>query len=234
MHLGEWAGIYCRKKWKHATRCYKMLQRLMLYHVVSQRRYTNLEPIQRQTKALVWLFTLRSCFECWCLTCLALGRGYWNLFCTASIWLCAIVVGTALKPNDSAEMIWIQLYNIVLRTAKLSKTVDCRHLWLLRSCLAQSFIRSIHSPFCIFHLQQGLIQLRLSCKCDSWVIEQNVQRSQDLGKYWGNSSIRTCKDWNFADFWTMTAEVNLIRKHQKQTSTKEAQSKWINNARLQF
>lgn len=131
-------------------------------------------------------------------------------------------------------MIWIQLYNIVLRTAKLSKTVDCRHLWLLRSCLAQSFIRSIHSPFCIFHLQQGLIQLRLSCKCDSWVIEQNVQRSQDLGKYWGNSSIRTCKEWNFADFWTMTAEVNLIRKHQNQTSTKEAQSKWTNNARLQF
>ena len=88
---------YCQKKWKHATRCYKMLQRRMLYHVVSQRRYTNFEPIQRQTKALVWLFTLRSCFECWCLTCLALGRGYWNLFCTASIWLCAIVVGTALN-----------------------------------------------------------------------------------------------------------------------------------------
>ena len=141
MHLGEWAGIYCRKKWKHATRCYKMLQRLMLYHVVSQRRYTNLEPIQRQTKALVWLFTLRSCFECWCLTCLALGRGYWNLFCTASIWLCAIVVGTALKPNDSAEMIWIQLYN-------RQSTVDILGCWdhALRKASSAASIR----PFASF------------------------------------------------------------------------------------
>lgn len=167
-----------------------------------------------QTKALVWLFTLRSCFECWCLTCLAFcpkGPEVAGTCSTQSVSDCVPLWLAPLQtPDDLAEICrndmdsaWFRKWKKFLKQQSTLQwsSQQRRHRWLSLAFFSIMPCAKLHPqhPFALLHLSSPARIDSVAPGCDSW--DQLGQPTKCITKIprlaWENPEIAhiTCKDW---------------------------------------